>query len=426
MISCPICASEDFDPEDPSHVYLLDHCGHAVHCAEDCYKNSVQLHIGEHMLSRPVCVEANQLDGAGSTVGKCGQALSDPDIVHLVGQEILDKVTAAEKEKATPALRRCPVKGCGWSKVCDPTQLRIDCPDCGAVFCFEHDQACQAGGKMSFEQNCDNYASSKDFKANEAYVQGLQDAGKIKQCPHCHAKVSKQGGCNAMLCTVCNTGFCWICGEEIQDADGLPIHFMRWNTTSNCAGRQFEGMDGSETDALGFIELNCCERTVQVALFVIIFLIMIPFVIVACLFSCLIACLFDCCLVCCYSEPALRDLHRTRTQYLTMFILVLPGLLVSAIFWLPWYCYLRCKIQNMQHQLAGGDDPEMAQARQASVESFEADRARSNSGGIAKDYGTLPEHSGDLDLENPAALVGRSDAGPPESEALLKPGDHTS
>eukprot|EP00656_Telonema_subtile_P054279 TRINITY_DN8077_c0_g1_i2.p1 TRINITY_DN8077_c0_g1~~TRINITY_DN8077_c0_g1_i2.p1 ORF type:complete len:250 (+),score=33.25 TRINITY_DN8077_c0_g1_i2:439-1188(+) len=238
-------------------------------------------------------------------------------------------------------------------------------------------------------------------------------AGDIKQCPSCKADVMKTGGCNAMTCSLCSTGFCWLCGEEIQDAEGLPIHFMRWNTASKCAGRQFEGMDG-ETDAFGAIELSGCERVIQINLIVLIFLILLPFLLLACIMGCISNCIVDLILRPCVDDAEVRLLWRTRCQYVFVFILLLPGLLASAVLWVPWFCYLRWKVQRLQQNMQEEDgfDPEiMQQVRQASVEEHERESERRST-----DYGTLQN---EYDEENPYVAPPNAQGTAPESQPLM-------
>uniref|UniRef100_A0A0K0DPY6 IBR domain-containing protein n=1 Tax=Angiostrongylus cantonensis TaxID=6313 RepID=A0A0K0DPY6_ANGCA len=51
---------------------------------------------------------------------------------------------------------------------------------------------------------------------HEASIQVYKNAhvGTVRDCPTegCGAVLQKNGGCNHMRCTVCNTHFCWLCG----------------------------------------------------------------------------------------------------------------------------------------------------------------------------------------------------------------------
>ena len=46
-----------------------------------------------------------------------------------------------------------------------------------------------------------------------------------KNCPSCAAiiqKTSDDGSCNQVICTVCKTSFCWLCGKPVTE-----MHYMR-------------------------------------------------------------------------------------------------------------------------------------------------------------------------------------------------------
>ncbi|KAJ7932834.1 hypothetical protein B0H13DRAFT_1954860 [Mycena leptocephala] len=52
----------------------------------------------------------------------------------------------------------------------------------------------------------------------------------VKQCPHCHADIEKNGGCNHMTCFFCKTHICWICLKTFSDQGsdgGVYPHMQR-------------------------------------------------------------------------------------------------------------------------------------------------------------------------------------------------------
>ena len=48
-----------------------------------------------------------------------------------------------------------------------------------------------------------------------------------------------------MLCTKCDSKFCWICEKVISDADPY-VHFN--NPGSSCIGKLFEGVESSDEE----------------------------------------------------------------------------------------------------------------------------------------------------------------------------------
>ena len=47
----------------------------------------------------------------------------------------------------------------------------------------------------------------------------LMKKSGAKECPRCHAFVSKTAGCNKMHC-ICDCLFCYVCGDDISNISG--------------------------------------------------------------------------------------------------------------------------------------------------------------------------------------------------------------
>ena len=43
---------------------------------------------------------------------------------------------------------------------------------------------------------------------------------QTKSCPKCYYPIEKNGGCQRMSCSRCNTPFCWHCGKTYEYYDG--------------------------------------------------------------------------------------------------------------------------------------------------------------------------------------------------------------
>ncbi len=54
----------------------------------------------------------------------------------------------------------------------------------------------------------------KEWKSKETTVE-------VRPCPKCGIKWEKMWGCNYMMCSTCGTGFCWGCGAEHTDHNGI-------------------------------------------------------------------------------------------------------------------------------------------------------------------------------------------------------------
>jgi hypothetical protein len=116
----------------------------------------------------------------------------------------------------------------------------IECfrPDCGHknlfnrhVEGFHHEDICQKChiaefcllcGKVSHGGICDT--------TPDEWI-----ALNTKVCPGCRAFVEKDGGCNHMQCTTCNTHFCWICNQSYS-YDKISEHYQNFDSFGNCRG----------------------------------------------------------------------------------------------------------------------------------------------------------------------------------------------
>lgn len=116
----------------------------------------------------------------------------------------------------------------------------IECfrPDCGHKNLFNrpaegfyHEDICQKChiaefcllcGKVSHGGTCDT--------TPDEWI-----ALNTKVCPGCRAFVEKDGGCNHMQCTTCNTHFCWICSQSYS-YDKISEHYQDFNSFGNCRG----------------------------------------------------------------------------------------------------------------------------------------------------------------------------------------------
>jgi len=112
------------------------------------------------------------------------------------------------------------------------TTPNVTCSNCSTEFCYFHSNAHSAGQKA-----CVAY-HKKSLELDRANVDYAKNTLHVKPCPTCGISVSKEGGCNQMKCGSCNTHFCWLCGEIIDDG-AFPAHFRWWNL-KGCANMQLD------------------------------------------------------------------------------------------------------------------------------------------------------------------------------------------
>jgi len=82
----------------------------------------------------------------------------------------------------------------------------------------------------------DQYNTEKKFRETVAKSKDLMG------CPRCSTVINKSYGCNKMICTLCNTKFCFLCGEFL----GRDCYEHYIKLESPCYGKLFLGMPGAE------------------------------------------------------------------------------------------------------------------------------------------------------------------------------------
>eukprot|EP00573_Skeletonema_grethae_P008945 CAMPEP_0201692226 /NCGR_PEP_ID=MMETSP0578-20130828/5187_1 /ASSEMBLY_ACC=CAM_ASM_000663 /TAXON_ID=267565 /ORGANISM="Skeletonema grethea, Strain CCMP 1804" /LENGTH=605 /DNA_ID=CAMNT_0048177575 /DNA_START=9 /DNA_END=1826 /DNA_ORIENTATION=+ len=118
----------------------------------------------------------------------------------------------------------------------------ITCRSCTTEFCYFHSNAHQ--GKSCFAYH------NETLQADRTNIEFATRVLRAKPCPNCGISVSKEGGCNQMKCSSCNTNFCWLCSEIIDDGP-FPDHFRWWNI-SGCPNMQLDERDQPNTCTVVF------------------------------------------------------------------------------------------------------------------------------------------------------------------------------
>lgn len=98
--------------------------------------------------------------------------------------------------------------------------IMVECPDCKLGWCFE----CQAPWHTNVK--CKDFQRGDDLLKLWAKEQhfGHQNAQK---CPRCKIFIERKGGCDHMVCTKCNTSFCYRCGDRFVDLKFFGNHLSR-------------------------------------------------------------------------------------------------------------------------------------------------------------------------------------------------------
>ncbi|EFY93280.1 hypothetical protein J3459_013554 [Metarhizium acridum] len=163
------------------------------------------------------------------------------------GDETPDTIT--EDDVAHEIDEKASTKNKGKAKKFDPADLLSVCEDCGFAFCSRclqtwHGEFVRCAPKRNKEE------LTEEEKASLEYLQL-----HTSPCPTCNAPAQKTHGCNHMICSRCDTHFCYLCSAWLDPANP----YKHYNTqpggkVTSCYMRlwELEGGDGDDV-GLGYI-----------------------------------------------------------------------------------------------------------------------------------------------------------------------------
>lgn len=104
--------------------------------------------------------------------------------------------------QATKCISPCPKDQCpGVVMVLSETNRNVACNICTTPYCFE------CGQTPHYPASCQAYRKLTTEISQASFWIRLNS----KPCPTCSVPIEKTTGCNHMICTQCNTEFCWLC-----------------------------------------------------------------------------------------------------------------------------------------------------------------------------------------------------------------------
>jgi hypothetical protein len=173
--------------------------------------------------------------------GSCRGTLTHKEIFQLVSDESYAKYSRFLEVKNNPAYSECPSCTHGNTAEADRLDSSVTCEECSFKYCFHHANAHP-------EMTCSEFIQhlSRTHKNEEAYGRKFISR-HTRPCPNCSSPTEKSGGCNHMTCSSCKADWCWLCGQEFDNASD------HYSSTSvfGCPGGQFAD-DGCST--------YCCLR----------------------------------------------------------------------------------------------------------------------------------------------------------------------
>ncbi|EGX91439.1 RING finger protein [Cordyceps militaris CM01] len=294
---CGVC----LDPKKGSSCHKMMDCGHifCVKCLCDFYGNAIQ--SGELLTVRclaPNCAKERGSKSLGETASrqlKKPKTFISPSELLQIGltEELVKRFvtlkykTELESDKNTIYCPRQWCNGAARSKkhkkpqglelvdVSDqddddedtevedgtqttkkatakakfnPADLLSVCDDCGFAFCSRclqswHGEFVRCAGKKTRQELTD------EEKASIAYVEL-----HTSPCPTCSAPAQKTHGCNHMICSRCDTHFCYLCSAWLDPSNPYKHYNMQPDgKVTSCYMRlwELEGGDGDDV-GLGF------------------------------------------------------------------------------------------------------------------------------------------------------------------------------
>lgn len=131
----------------------------------------------------------------------------------------------------------------------NPADLLAVCEDCGLAFCSRCYQSWH-GEFVRCAPKRDQGELTEEEKASLEYVKL-----HTSPCPTCGAPAQKTHGCNHMICSRCDSHFCYLCSSWLDPANPYQHYNQQQNgKVTSCYMRlwELEGGDGDDV-GLGFI-----------------------------------------------------------------------------------------------------------------------------------------------------------------------------
>ncbi|CAM1508388.1 Fc.00g052360.m01.CDS01 [Cosmosporella sp. VM-42] len=131
----------------------------------------------------------------------------------------------------------------------DRGDLLAVCEDCGFAFCSQCEQSWHGEFVRCYPKR-DKGQLSEEEKASIEYLQL-----HTSPCPTCNAPAQKTHGCNHMICSRCDTHFCYLCSAWLDPTNPYRHYNQQPDgKVTSCYMRlwELEGGDGDDV-GLGFI-----------------------------------------------------------------------------------------------------------------------------------------------------------------------------
>ncbi|XP_055546331.1 ranBP-type and C3HC4-type zinc finger-containing protein 1-like [Wyeomyia smithii] len=187
---CPVC----YIPIGAFEGVILRECFHAF-CRE-CLAETVK-HADDAEVQCPFQENGNS----------CKSVIEDREIKQLLNEKdynlYLDRSLKRVESLASNAFH-CKTPDCtGWCFLEDDVSV-FQCPVCVAENCLR----CKA---IHRGLSCEEYSDGNyENQQSEITKKNLIAAREAMPCPKCKILITKNGGCDAIICHMCKTNICWV------------------------------------------------------------------------------------------------------------------------------------------------------------------------------------------------------------------------
>ena len=199
MVECQCCFT---DTPIPKSTYCNGENVHffCFNCARS-YAQS-QTELSRYKLS---C-----MDGSG-----CKAEFTRTQIYRFLDEKMIDLLERLQQQDELRSanlanLETCPF--CDYAAICEPIEAdkEFHCckPDCERVSC----RLCKQDSHLP--KTCEEHRKENGLTERHVLEEAMTKA-LIRECPKCHVPILKDGGCNKLTCSKCNSYVCDYCGKDI-------------------------------------------------------------------------------------------------------------------------------------------------------------------------------------------------------------------
>ena len=209
---CEVCLM--IKPSD--HFVYFSNCGHEF-CME-CVKKVFECNISESRVDLQ-CL-------------RCDESIPQNEIKNILDAQSFEKYLdfTVRKFLATqqPYVCYCLTPNCPYACInsCSSSTSQQEERDhfvcrmegCHSEYCNSCKRPWHSG------KTCEDYASEHPEEVSDQISDELKKLMGTKNCPVCGIVIEKlsDGSCNQVICSVCQTSFCWLCGRPVSE-----MHYLR-------------------------------------------------------------------------------------------------------------------------------------------------------------------------------------------------------